>query len=142
MNTAKACGIHLGAVMVASEEGAEKEIRFLVNSPFMQDYMMKRLGLEKILLSQIHQVLCISEKRSEDVVIPLQRDKVQPRCTHLLKDMVRGAGILVGERFQFKYLLHTLLLAHSLQFINWLINFGLSTSWNNSTYKYLLIIGN
>src|SRR5258705_1234064 len=33
--------------------------------------------------------------------------------------MVRGAGILVGERFQFKYLLHTLLLAHGLQFINW-----------------------
>ena len=72
MNTAKACGIHLGVVMVASEEGAEKENRFLVNSPFMQDYMMKHLGLEKILLSQIHQALCISEKRSEDVVIPLQ----------------------------------------------------------------------
>src|SRR5258708_23081061 len=33
--------------------------------------------------------------------------------------MVRGAGILVGECFQFKYLLHTLLLAHGLQFINW-----------------------
>ena len=33
--------------------------------------------------------------------------------------MVRGAGILVGEHFQFKYLLHTLLLAHGLQFINW-----------------------
>src|SRR5260370_32386165 len=81
--------------------------------------MMKRVGLEKILLSQIHQVLCISEKRSEDVVIPLQRDKVWPRCTQLLKDMVRGAGILVGECFQFKYLLHTLLLAHGLQFINW-----------------------
>ena len=27
MNTAKGCGIHLGAVMVASEEGAEKENR-------------------------------------------------------------------------------------------------------------------
>src|SRR5258708_1092159 len=119
MNTAKACGIHLGAVMVASEEGAEKENQFLVNSPFMQDYMTKHLGLEKILLSQIHQVLCISEKRSEDVVIPLQRDKVWPRCTQLLKDMVQGAGILVGECFQFKYLLHTLLLAHGLQFINW-----------------------
>src|SRR5260221_234876 len=119
MNTAKACGIHLGAVMVASEEGAEKENRFLVNSPFMQDYMMKCLGLEKILLSQIHQVLCISEKRSEDVVIPLQRDKVWPSCTQLLKYMVQGAGILVGEHFQFKYLLHTLLLAHGLQFINW-----------------------
>src|SRR5258705_2079260 len=119
MNTGKACGIHLGVVMVASEEGAEKENRFLVNSPFMQDYMTKHLGLEKILLSQIHQVLCISEKRSEDVVIPLQRDKVWPRCTQLLKDMVQGAGILVGEYFQFKYLLHTLLLAHGLQFINW-----------------------
>src|SRR5258708_19502823 len=33
--------------------------------------------------------------------------------------MVQGAGILVGEHFQFKYLLHTLLLAHGLQFINW-----------------------
>src|SRR5258708_24035787 len=33
--------------------------------------------------------------------------------------MVQGAGILVGECFQFKYLLHTLLLAHGLQFINW-----------------------
>jgi len=88
MNTAKACGIHLGVVMVASEEGAEKENRFLVNSPFMQDYMTKHLGLEKILLSQIHQALCISEKRSEDVVIPLQQDKVWPRCTQLLKDMV------------------------------------------------------
>src|SRR5258705_11831176 len=119
MNTTKACGIHLGAVMVASEEGAEKENRFLVNSPFMQDYMMKHLGLEKILLSQIHQALCISEKRSEDVVIPLQQDKVWPRCTQLLKDMVQGAGILVGEHFQLKYLLHTLLLAHGLQFINW-----------------------
>src|SRR5260221_5185986 len=63
-------GIHLGVVMVASEEGAKKENWFLVNSPFMQDYMMKCLGLEKILLSQIHQALCISEKRSEDVVIP------------------------------------------------------------------------
>ena len=72
MNTAKACGIHLGVVMVASEEGAKKENQFLVNSPFMQDYMMKCLGLEKILLSQIHQALCISEKRSKDVVIPLQ----------------------------------------------------------------------
>src|SRR5258705_11016841 len=40
------------------------------------------------------------------------------RCTQLLKDMV-CAGILVGEHFQFKYLLHTLLLAHGLQFINW-----------------------
>src|SRR6266481_5242546 len=72
MNTAKACGIHLGVVMVASEEGAEKENQFLVNSPFMQDYIMKCLGSEKILLSQIHQALCISEKRFEDVVIPLQ----------------------------------------------------------------------
>src|SRR5258708_28305475 len=27
--------------------------------------------------------------------------------------------MLVGERFQFKYLLHTLLLAHGLQFIKW-----------------------
>src|SRR5258707_13207706 len=35
------------------------------------------------------------------------------------EDMVQGAGILVGECFQFKYLLHTLLLAHGLQFINW-----------------------
>src|SRR5258705_7957662 len=68
MNTAKACGIHLGVVMVASEEGAKKENWFLVNSPFMQDYMMKCLGLEKILLSQIHQALCISEKRSKDVI--------------------------------------------------------------------------
>src|SRR5260221_7561473 len=33
--------------------------------------------------------------------------------------MVQGAGILVGECFQFKYLLCTLLLAHGLQFINW-----------------------
>src|SRR5258707_5173704 len=33
--------------------------------------------------------------------------------------MVQGAGILVGECLQFKYLLHTLLLAHGLQFINW-----------------------
>ncbi len=74
--------------MVASEEGAEKENQFLANSPFMQDYMMKCLGSEKILLSQIHQALCISEKRSEDVVIPLQQDKVWPRCTQLLKDMV------------------------------------------------------
>src|SRR5260221_662560 len=123
MNTAKACGIHLGVVMVASEEGAKKENWFLVNSPFMQDYMTKHLGLEKILLSQIHQALCISvcisEQRSEDVVVPLQQDKVWPRCTQLLKDMVQGAGILVGEHFQFKYLLHTLLLAHGLQFINW-----------------------
>jgi len=119
MNTAKACGIHLGAVMVASEEGAEKENRFLVNSPFMQEYMTKRLGSEKILLSQIHQALCISEQRSEDVVVPQQRDIVRPQCTQLLKDMARGAGILVGSRFQFKYLLHNLLLAHGLQFINW-----------------------
>src|SRR5258707_1410478 len=88
MNTAKACGIHLGVVMVASEEGAEKENRFLVNSPFMQDYMMKHLGSEKILLSQIHQALCISGKRAKDVVSTLQQDKVQPRCTQLLKDMV------------------------------------------------------
>ena len=77
INTAKACGIHLGAVMVASEEGAkkEKENRFLVNSPFMQDYMTKCLGSEKILLSQIHQALCISGKRSEDVVIPCNKTK-------------------------------------------------------------------
>src|SRR5258708_26544079 len=80
--------------------------------------MMKHLGLEKILLSQIHQALCICEKGSKDGVIPLQRDKVWPRCTHL-KDMIQGAGILVGECFQFKYLLHTLLVAHGLQFINW-----------------------
>src|SRR5260370_30567539 len=33
--------------------------------------------------------------------------------------MVQGAGILVGECFQFKYILHTLLLAHGLKFINW-----------------------
>ena len=65
-------GIHLGAVMVASEEGAEKENQFLANSPFMQDYMMKCLGSEKILLSQIHQALCISEMRSKDVVVHLQ----------------------------------------------------------------------
>ena len=69
MNTAKACGIHLGVVMVASEEGAKKENWFLVNSPFMQDYMTKHLGSEKILLYQIHQALCISEQRSEDVVV-------------------------------------------------------------------------
>ncbi len=105
--------------MVASEEGAEKENQFLANSPFMQDYMMKCLGSEKILLSQIHQALCISEMRSKDVVVHLQWDKVQPRCTQLLKDMVQGAGILVGECLQLKYLLHTLLLAHGLQFINW-----------------------
>ena len=119
MNTAKACGIHLGVVMVASEEGAEKENRFLVNSPFMQEYMTKCLGSEKILLSQIHQALCISEQRSEDVVVPQKRDIVRPRCIDLLKDMVRGAGIMVGARFQFKHILHSLLLAHGLQFINW-----------------------
>ena len=72
MNTAKACGIHLGVVMVAAVEGAKKENQFLVNSPFMQEYMMKHLGLEKILLSQIHQALCISEQRSEDFVVPQQ----------------------------------------------------------------------
>src|SRR5258708_35099657 len=93
MNTAKACGIHLGAVMVASEEGAKKENRFLVNSPFMQDYLMQHLGLEKILLSQIHQPLCISEKRSKDVVIPLQQDEEWPRGTQLLTDMEQGALI-------------------------------------------------
>src|SRR5258707_13667575 len=97
MNTAKACGIHLGAVMVASEEGAEKENRFLVNSPFMQDYMMKCLGLEKILLSQIHQGLGISERGLEEVVIPLKGDKKGQGCTKLLKDMLQGLGTRVGE---------------------------------------------
>src|SRR5260370_5264611 len=41
--------------------------------------------------------------------------------------MVQGAGILVGERFQFKYILHTLLLAHGLQFINWLDQLGVES---------------
>ena len=72
MNTAKACGIHLGVVMVASEEGAKKENQFLVHSPFMQEYMTMHLGSEKTLLSQIHQALCISEQRSEDIVVPQQ----------------------------------------------------------------------
>src|SRR5258708_226215 len=41
--------------------------------------------------------------------------------------MVQGAGILVGECLQFKYLLHTLLLAHGLQFINWPYQLGVES---------------
>src|SRR5260221_3851905 len=78
MNTAKACGIHLGAVMVASEEGAEKDNQFLVNSPFMQDYMMKHLGSEKILLSQSIKH-CVSLKRGLRMLLsPCNETKYSP----------------------------------------------------------------
>jgi hypothetical protein len=119
LDHAKSCGVHVAVIMVASDDGAAKANKFLVNSDFMKGHITQRLGTEKVFLPQIHQQLSISENKAKDTAQPLGRDYLRSRCTVRLKEMGRDVGMHIGDRFPWKRFFGSMLLSSDIQLVNW-----------------------